>query len=282
MASAFPIAGRRQTTEPAYGIVSRRRGRVFSSLHGGMESHVRMQLRKWLVAGCSVAAMFATACESYFFFPAPQFDVEYSASGAFVNWETPHVSPLALGKAGARLYAVNTPAARLEIFDVTGDAPAFVGSVPVGLDPVSVRPRTESEVWVVNHVSDSVSIVDTNQMVVVRTLHPGDEPADVVFAGGRAFVTCSQLNSIAVYDLADLAAEPRMLLIEGEDPRALAVSPDGATVYAAIFQSGNHTTLVPWEMVSDKSGPYQGINPPPNAGVAFEPALNPDLPPPPP
>ena len=33
-------------------------------------------------------------------------------------------------------------------------------SVPVGLEPVAVAARTDGEVWVVNHLSDSVSIVD--------------------------------------------------------------------------------------------------------------------------
>ena len=243
-------------------------------------------MRKWpkllTAAGGVTLLLLITACESYFFYPAPQFEVEYSGSGAFVNWETPHVSPLALGKDGGRLYAVNTPADCVEIFDVTTGTPRHSGSIPVGLDPVSVRPRTETEIWVVNHVSDSISIIDTERMTVIQTLHPGDEPADVAFAAGRAFVTCSQINTVAVFELNDLAAPPQILAIEGEDPRALAVSPDGATVYAAVFQSGNHTTLAPWEFVSDSSGPYQGVNPPPNAGVAFDPPLNPDLPPAPP
>ena len=41
-----------------------------------------------------------------------------------------------------------------------------IGAVPVGLDPVSVRARSNTEAWVVNHVSDSVSIVDLQAMNV--------------------------------------------------------------------------------------------------------------------
>ena len=37
---------------------------------------------------------------------------------------------------------------------------ASVGSVVVGLEPVAVAARSDNEVWVVNHLSDSVSIVD--------------------------------------------------------------------------------------------------------------------------
>ncbi|MFN0008984.1 MAG: hypothetical protein ACKVXR_13865, partial [Planctomycetota bacterium] len=79
--------------------------------------------------------------------------------GAFVNWETPHVYPLDRTPDGSRLLAVNTADARLEVFDASGAVLTPLFSVPVGLDPVSVRARTNDEAWVVNHVSDSVSIV---------------------------------------------------------------------------------------------------------------------------
>ena len=45
-------------------------------------------------------------------------------------------------------------------------------SVPVGLEPVAVAARTDSEVWVVNHLSDSVSIVDVDaRRVRARRAH---------------------------------------------------------------------------------------------------------------
>lgn len=206
----------------------------------------------------------------------------------FVNWETPHVSPIALTQDGSRLLAVNTPDNRLEVIALApsaiesmseaGPLGAVLQSIPVGLEPVSVRVRSEREAWVVNHVSDSVSIVDLDAGVVVETLLPGDEPTDVAFAGGRAFVVCSQINRVMVYDLADLAAPPTAIEIEGEDPRMAAVSADGSKVLVTIFESGNATTIIPAPLVSDPSGPYGGQNPPPGAGGVFTPGLNPDLP----
>jgi DNA-binding beta-propeller fold protein YncE len=209
----------------------------------------------------------------------------------FVNWETPHVSPIALTPDGSRLLAVNTPDNRLEVIqpldpplEDTGQ-PHPVGllrqSIPVGLEPVSVRVRSDHEAWVVNHVSDSISIVDLDAGLVVETLLPGDEPTDVAFAGGRAFVVCSQLNRVMAYDLTDLAAPPTAIEIEGEDPRMAVVSAGGTKVLVTIFESGNGTTIVPMQSVSEPSGPYGGQNPPPGAGGVFTPALNPDLPAPP-
>ncbi len=65
----------------------------------------------------------------------------------------------------------------------------------VGLEPVAVAVQSRREVWVVNHLSDSVSVVDVTSPRnpwVDKTLLVGDEPRDIVFAGpqrSRAFVT---------------------------------------------------------------------------------------------
>ncbi len=204
------------------------------------------------------------------------------AQSTFVNFESAHVAPLALTPDGQTLLAVNTADNRLEVFDVSGgnaDRPRWVRSISVGFDPVSVRVRSGSgagssgEAWVVNTTSDSISVVDLDTWRVSRTILTGDEPMDVAFAGGRAFVSVSTLNQVRVFDLANLAAAPVVLTIAGFDPRMLATSPDGSRVYAAIFASGNGTTTIPHHIVSDPSGPYGGQNPPPNSGNAFSPLV---------
>ncbi len=209
---------------------------------------------------------------------------------SFVNWETPHVNPVDMTPDGSRLLVVNTPDARLEVFDLSGGDPQHFATVPVGLDPVSVRARTNDEVWVVNHISDTVSIVDLGTLNVVATLHTADEPSDVVFAGSpeRAFVSCSQANVVLVFDPADLSAPPTEVSIDAEDPRAMAVSADGSEVYVAIFESGNASTILAGgggifgpNPVNHASGPYGGVNPPPNDGSDFRPLQNPANPLPP-
>ncbi len=226
-----------------------------------------------------------------------------AVNGGLVNWEHPHVHPLAMTPDGSTLLAVNTPDNRLEVFTLTPSGPVWAGSVQVGLDPVSVRARTNTEVWVVNHISDSVSIVNLSTMSVVNTIDTLDEPADVVFAGTpvRAFVTCSQVNTVQVFDPSAPLAVPQNIVIEGEDPRSLAVSPDGQTVYAAIFESGNGSTVLgggaaasgtigfPPNVVDDNNTPYGpnpggafmanvfAPNPPPNSGTMFNPPINPVL-----
>ncbi|MCC7137532.1 MAG: hypothetical protein IT460_03785, partial [Planctomycetes bacterium] len=217
---------------------------------------------------------------------------------SFVHYETPPVSPIALSPDGTTLLVTNLADARLEIFSLATGTPVWADSVFTGLDPVSVRFRGDGEAWVVNHVSDSVSVVDLATRRVRATLATQDEPCDVAFAGSpvRAFVSCSQANTVLVFDPADLAAPPSTVAIDAEDPRALAVSPDGRRVYAAVFESGNGTTVLgggiatgpgspvgffPPNVVSNPATPHGGVNPAPNASPFFDPPLAPLLPPPP-
>src|SRR5262245_49261546 len=116
------------------------------------------------------------------------------AAAAFTTFETGPVRPVAISPDGNTLFVANTPDGRLEIFTITAGGLTHTGAVPVGLEPCAVAARTNSEVWVVNHLSDSVSIVDVGATPprVLRTLLVGDEPRDIVFAGAagtRAFIT---------------------------------------------------------------------------------------------
>ena len=148
------------------------------------------------------------------------------------------------------------------------------GSVPVGLEPVAVAARSDDEVWVVNHLSDSVSIVELDDARrrrgrVVRTLLVGDEPRDIVFAGpgsSRAFITTAHRGQnvpvrsrssrrrasaaptsgsstpTSLGSVRSAARRSPSSRCSADTPRALAVTPDGSRVYAAGFHSGNRTT----------------------------------------
>ena len=168
-----------------------------------------------------------------------------TARSGYVNFESSHVHPIDLTPSGDRLLVVNTPDALLEIFSVQGDGSLDPkGSVPVGLEPVTVIARSDTEAWVVNNLSDTISIVDLTALVTVDTLAVGDEPVDVAFAEGRAFVAVSQEDAVKVYNLADLTAPPIVVPLFGRDVRALAVSNDGSKVYVGLLRSGNQTAVV--------------------------------------
>jgi DNA-binding beta-propeller fold protein YncE len=105
----------------------------------------------------------------------------------FIEFESGQVRPIAQSPDGKTLFAVNTPNGTLEVFSITSTGLVQTAHIPVGMEPVAVAARTNSEVWVVNHLSDSISIVSlTGTPHVVRTLLVGDEPRDIVFSGSTA------------------------------------------------------------------------------------------------
>jgi DNA-binding beta-propeller fold protein YncE len=99
----------------------------------------------------------------------------------YTLFESGQVRPIALSPNKRTLFVANTPDNKLEIYDVNDSHRALShrSSISVGLEPVAIAVRSDNEVWVVNHVSDSVSIVrlDGGRARVVRTLLVGDEPA---------------------------------------------------------------------------------------------------------
>jgi YVTN family beta-propeller protein len=202
----------------------------------------------------------------------------------FVNFEGAQTNPVRLSPDGTRLFAVNTPDARLSVFDLLAPAnPALIAEIPVGIEPVSVNPRTNDEAWVVNQVSDSISVVSVASGIVIDTLHIKDEPADVVFAGSDsslAFVTVSRSNEVRVFDTATRAELARIPLM-GEHPRTLAVSPDGTSVYVAFALSGNKTTIIPADVAPPQPAPSNpSLPPPPQVGLivhAEDPAWAPSV-----
>ena len=180
----------------------------------------------------------------------------------YVNFESQQVHPIALSLDGKQVYAVNTPDNRLAVFDIVPAGLRLAFEVPVGLEPVSVAVRNHHEVWVVNQISDTVSIVDLQARRVRATLNVGDEPTDVVFAGPlreRAFVCVSQEDAVKIYDPDNLSAAPEVVPLFASDPQAMAVSPDYLTVYVAIFESGNQTTIA-----SEVDVAAHGGTPPPH------------------
>jgi len=257
-------------------------------------------------AGVALSALFAmSGCDRA---PAEKTSTDTSiqpassSAPAYTLFESGQVRPIALSANGKFLYAANTPDNRLEIFKVGGEGTlTHALSVPVGLEPVAVASRNDTEVWVVNHLSDSVSIVKHDSKAetgsVVRTVLVGDEPRDIVFAGpgkSRAFITTAhrgqnvpfdpQLTTpsvgradVWVFDANNLGASLggtplTVVTLFTDTPRALAATPDGSTVYAAGFHTGNRTASVHEFLIPDGGeaeggmpGPltnYQGIRRP--------------------
>ena len=204
-----------------------------------------------------------------------------AVSPDFVHFESGQVHPLAMTPDGARLLVLNTPDNRLAVFDVTGASPVRVAEIPVGLEPVSVAARTNTEAWVVNNLSDDVSVVDLTTLHVRATIRVGDEPNDVVFAGApeRAYVSVSQEDALKAYDPANLAAAPVVIPIPGRMPRALTTNLDRSEVLVNVFMSSAQATCLSQAEAGDSLPPpvpalAPGLPPSPKTGLVVKRSAN--------
>ena len=208
----------------------------------------------------------------------PQLITPPDVKADYIGFESAPVRPIAMTDDGRMLLVTNTSNNRLEVFSINelGEA-SFEQSVDVGLEPVAVS-VSENQAWVVNHLSDSISIIDLQSfpMRVVRTLLVGDEPRDIVFAKGKAFITTAHRGQQRVSPtLTDVegAGDPQLytagtaradiwvfnqrqtgdslggkpikiISLFGDTLRGLALSQDKSTLYAGVLHSGNQTTVV--------------------------------------
>ncbi|MAV25815.1 MAG: hypothetical protein CMQ05_06800 [Gammaproteobacteria bacterium] len=164
---------------------------------------------------------------------------------------SPHSKPIV--RLGNRIYATNTPADTLDIIDRSSRS--IVSRVNVGVDPVGLAVKPDgSEIWVTNHISDSVSVVDTDAASptfhqVIATIQDVDndlsttfdEPVGIAFANdSKAYVALSTDNQVAVINV-ETYTVTRRLSISAQDPRAVTVRNN--RLYVTPFESNNRSQL---------------------------------------
>jgi hypothetical protein len=208
----------------------------------------------------------------------------------YTLFEADPVRPVTVLDKSGLVVVVNTFDDSLELFEPAGAAVRRCGAVKVGMRPVAAatlrESRNSAELWVVNHLSDSVNVVELDTRTcageVVDTLYTGDEPRDIVVAKTssgqrRVFVAAAHrgqhhpesnarngadlttpaadkaapgLADVFVFDPKDRTARPTVVNLFTETPRALAAG-DGV-VYAAGFRTGNRTTVVHAERAAQR------------------------------
>lgn len=167
------------------------------------------------------------------------------------SMESPHANPIAIN--GNYVYITNTPAGTVDVID--RKTQKIFTRINVGIDPVSIAVRPDGkEVWVSNHVSDSVSVIDTDPKsptfhIIITTIQDFthskatlfDEPVGIAFANNnKAYIALSSEHQIAVIDVKSRKIIDR-LEIRAQDPRAIVVR--GDKLYVIPFESNNKTQL---------------------------------------
>jgi YVTN family beta-propeller protein len=185
-----------------------------------------------------------------------------------LTFASPQSNPIAISPDGDFVFVASTTSNRVDIIPTATNV--VTKWVEVGIDPVSVAvlPPNGSgvwngEVWVANHVSDSISVIDgkgfssaswgqvieTIQDLDANGVTQLDEPVGIAFSedGKQAFVALSSRNEIAVIDtiLCDSPCSPyevvHRLPLTAQEPRALAVR--GNRLYVAAFESHNQSQV---------------------------------------
>lgn len=170
----------------------------------------------------------------------------------FTQFLSPHVNPIIVQ--GKHVYVVNTPSGTVDVIDAT--SLEVVDRIPVGLEPVSLACRPDGqEIWVSNHVSDSVNVIDINPSrstchAVIATIQDldfqtkstrSDEPVGIAFANNeKAYIAFSSENKIGVVDITTRRITG-YLKIPAQDPRAIAVR--HGKLFVIPFESGNKSQL---------------------------------------
>jgi YVTN family beta-propeller protein len=171
----------------------------------------------------------------------------------FQNWTSPQANPIVAHPNGLAVYVANTTSNSVSA--ILTSTFQVVGTFQAGLEPVSlaVRPGGQ-ELWVSNHLSDSVSVIDLDlnspsygQVIeTIQSLDASgatefDEPVGIAFASSaKAYVALSSRNRIAVVD-ANNYAVTGFIEITAQEPRAIAVR--NGKLYVAAFESGNKSQL---------------------------------------
>ena len=192
------------------------------------------------------------------------------APASFVTFESGQVRPLALSPDGARLFAVNTPDDRLEIFDVSAGRPDAIADRcrsawsrwrsrrarrrGLGREPPLGQRQHRRRRLVARRASSArcssatsratSSSPDRAARAFITTAHRGqnrpDDPQLTTPGVGRA--RRLGVRRRRPRHRRSAARRSRIVTLFGDTPRALAVSPTAARVYAAVFHSGNQTT----------------------------------------
>ncbi len=170
-----------------------------------------------------------------------------------LTFTSPQVSPIALSPDASLVLVASTSSNQVDVLSTATNA--RIAQVPVGIEPVSVAFRPDGlEAWVANHVSDTVSVIDTDPasasfLRVIETVQDldengatrFDEPTGIAFASdAKAFVALSSRGQIAVVDAASYAVTGS-IFVSAQEPRAIAVR--NGRLYVAAFESGNQSEL---------------------------------------
>ncbi len=133
------------------------------------------------------------------------------------------------------LFCTDTDSGTITAFDLDGEEPKSIASIPVGNGPRgAVRFTKDGRGFVANHAGDTISEIDAHSLREVQRIKVGIAPIGVAIVPGDQYALVSNGgdNSISVVDLGDRKEVHQTSV--GREPRHLDVTPSGEFAYAPI------------------------------------------------
>jgi YVTN family beta-propeller protein len=198
--------------------------------------------------------------------PVGQLPLGVAVTPDGVHHSPPHLradrrgeEPGRAGDATNKVYVANAGSNNVSVVDAATNK--VIATIPVGLQPIGVavspvqRKREDErergdgggrerepeggKVYVVNELSNSVSVIDAATNTVIATIPVGTQPAGVAVSpdGSRVYVTnanspdFSQPGTVSVIDAATNTVIATIPV--GTTPGGVSVTPDGSRVYVA-------------------------------------------------
>ena len=108
---------------------------------------------------------------------------------------------------------------------------------------LAAAPASAYTAYVSNEKDNTVTVVDTDRMEVVKTIKVGQRPRGITIShdGKFVYVCASDDDNIEIIDTA--TAEIVGSLPSGPDPELFVLSPDGKTLYVANEDDGMVTVM---------------------------------------
>ena len=150
---------------------------------------------------------------------------------------------IVVGPDGRRLYVADPAGRRVAVIDPIEHTTTFIA---VGDRPFHMA-VLGADLYVANNQDGTVSVIDTIEGVVVRTIEVGGHPYSVAGALGQAFVTdYGFYGGESSHSVSVIAARGNLMGVApvGYYPTSVAVSPDDRRIYVANNE-GCYTTSHP-------------------------------------
>jgi DNA-binding beta-propeller fold protein YncE len=158
----------------------------------------------------------------------------------FPTGNTPKV--MVLSPDGTRLWVANWHDHTITALDISGDDPAGwkdAGSVKIGGTPRGLCFAPDGRLLVGKMATGEIASVDPAKMEAGPRWRVLNTPRHLLSMGNRVWVSHSSPERIGLYDLSGGGLKPVREAVTQDDPRTIALSPDGRVLLAVCYASNS-------------------------------------------